>query len=142
MTAFCSPIGKRDAVPRRCGVTSRSEATSLVLIAHRMNRTMCSRVVGPLACHRSMCDWVSSSIEVACSAVSQLQNSIVTVTVCLARWKAESVTVAIIERSRFSRPQRMNLAITLRCSSAVMRCCAVAAQFWNVASRSSRDGSA
>jgi hypothetical protein len=59
-------------------------------MAHLMKRMMCSRVVGPVDCHRSMWAWVSCSTVVLCSAVSQLQNSIVTVTVCLARRNAES----------------------------------------------------
>jgi hypothetical protein len=58
---------------------------SLALTAHRMKRRMCSLVVGPVDCHRSMWPWVTCSTVVLCSAVSLLQNSIVTVTVCLAR---------------------------------------------------------
>ena len=54
------------------------------LIAHRMKCSMWPRVVGPVACQRSMCAWVSSLMVVLCSAASQLQKSIVTVTVCLA----------------------------------------------------------
>jgi hypothetical protein len=64
-----------------------------VLMAHLMKWMMCSRVVGPVNCHKSICAWVSCSTVTPCPAVSQLLNSIVTVTVCLARRNAESVTV-------------------------------------------------
>jgi hypothetical protein len=82
---------------------------------------MCSRVEGPVDCQISIWAWVTCSTAVLCSAASQLQNSIVTVTFCLARWNAESVT-GLIDRRRFSRFHRMNRATSFRCSSVVMRC--------------------
>jgi hypothetical protein len=49
---------------------------SLALMAHRMKRMMCSRVVGPVDCQTSMRAWVSCSTVVLCSSISQLQKSI------------------------------------------------------------------